>query len=357
MTSIRIPLGERAYPVHIENGILRDTGRFTAELGRIRKVLIVTDDHVAPLYLETVTASLQSAGLQAFPVILPGGEATKSLPSLQTLYSRLAACGLTRSDAVLALGGGVMGDLAGLAAATWLRGVRFIQVPTTLLAQVDSSVGGKVAIDLPEGKNLVGAFYQPSLVLCDPLTLNSLTPAFWTDGLGEVVKYGCIMDPDLFVRLERLAPGGRPALMEEMTAILEACIRDKAKVVAEDEHDVGSRMILNFGHTLGHAIETCQHYAGLSHGCAVAVGMQIISEISERRCLTENGTAARLHALLTALGLPVSLPSIPAADLLAAMRMDKKAFNSTLHLIILDRIGQCRILDASPDFFASLAAR
>ena len=354
MTTVEIRLPGRICPVHIGENLIRQTGSFVASLGRARKVLVVTDDNVAPLYLDTVLSSLTEAGLEAFSAVLPHGEGTKTLSSLEGLYHTLAGHGITRSDIVLALGGGVMGDLAGLAAATWLRGVRLVQVPTSLLAQVDSSVGGKVAVDLPEGKNLVGAFYQPDLVLCDPSVLSTLTPAFWADGLGEVVKYGCIMDPDLFDLLEKLAPGGRDALMGSMHDIVSACVRDKAKVVSEDERDTGARMILNFGHTVGHAIETCQGYAGLSHGCAVAAGMVAISTLSEKQGLTEQGTTERLVRLLETLHLPVTLPPIPLHDLTAAMGMDKKTFNSTLHLVVLDRIGSCRIHKASTDFFAGL---
>ena len=255
---------------------------------------------------------------------------------------------------MIALGGGVIGDLAGLAAATFLRGIRFIQVPTTLLAQVDSSVGGKVAVDLPQGKNLVGAFYQPEAVLCDPDTLRTLTDAFWRDGLGEVVKYGCIGDAPLFDLLEGCAPGGRETLMGRIDEILTHCIQAKADVVAQDERDTGLRMTLNFGHTVGHAVEACQHYQGLSHGEAVALGMAVITRLSEGRGMTEAGTSARLDALLEALCLPRALPDLPEDALIAAMGMDKKSAGSALRVIVLDRIGVCRIHETSADFFRGM---
>ena len=201
MLTIPVQLGSRSYPIHIENGILDKAGTFMLETVGCCAAAIITDDHVAPLYLARVEASLRTAGYRVVSVVLPHGEPTKCLNSLTQLYTFLSENHITRKDVIVALGGGVMGDLAGLAAATWLRGIRFVQIPTTLLAQVDSSVGGKVAVDLPQGKNLVGAFWQPSLVLCDPETLRTLTEAYWHDGLGEVVKYGCISDEPLFALL------------------------------------------------------------------------------------------------------------------------------------------------------------
>ena len=221
---------------------------------------------------------------------------TKCLKSLETLYAFLCEHHLTRKDAIVALGGGVIGDLAGLAAATYLRGVHFVQLPTTLLAQVDSSVGGKVAVDLPQGKNLVGAFYQPELVLVDPDSLRTLTDDFWRDGLGEVVKYGCIGDEALFRLLEENAGGGRTALMGVIGEILTHCIQYKANIVAQDEHDTGLRMTLNFGHTIAHAVETCQHYTGMRHGEAVALGMRVITAMTEEKGMTEQGTSAKAES-------------------------------------------------------------
>ena len=355
MPMITVPLGERTYPIHIGSGMLDCLGALTLEaLGEIA-VAVVTDDNVAPLYLHRVQASLDAVGLRHTSIVLPHGEPTKCLAQLSRLYDFLCESRITRADAIIALGGGVIGDLAGLAAATFLRGVGFIQVPTTLLAQVDSSVGGKVAVDLPQGKNLVGAFYQPSAVLCDPLTLNTLTDDYWRDGLGEVVKYGCIGDADLFALLEKCAPGGRQALMAEINTILQRCIQAKADVVAQDEHDTGLRMTLNFGHTIGHAVETCQHYSGLRHGEAVALGMSVITRLTENRGLTASGTAGRLDALLTALGMPTALPDIPESTLLAAMGMDKKAAGKALRIILLEAIGTCRIHTADVDFFRGMA--
>lgn len=355
MKTITVPLGSRTYPIHIGGGVLDALGQVVREaLGEI-SVAVVTDDNVAPLYLTRAVTSLEKAGLLVCSVTLPHGEQTKCLDRLTELYGFLCDSRITRKDAVIALGGGVIGDLTGLAAATFLRGVHFIQVPTTLLAQVDSSVGGKVAVDLPQGKNLVGAFYQPDFVLVDPDTLHTLTDAYWRDGLGEVVKYGCIGDAELFALLEECAPGGRAALMNRIDTILARCIRAKADVVAKDERDTGLRMTLNFGHTIAHAVETCQHYTGLRHGEAVALGMHVMTRLTEGRAMTAPGTADRLDALLRQLGMPMELPAIPEEDLIAAMGMDKKSAGKTLRVIALHRIGECYIHTTDTAFFTGMS--
>ena len=355
MATISVPLGNRTYPVEIQSGLMDQVGDYAGKLLGGGAAAIVTDDHVAPLYLRRVEASLDAAGVRHTSLVLPHGEGTKCLTALEKVYTFLCGSHITRTDGLIALGGGVIGDLAGLAAATYLRGIRFLQVPTTLLAQVDSSVGGKVAIDLPQGKNLVGAFYQPEAVLCDPDALNTLTDEFWRDGLGEVVKYGCIGDAPLFALLEHCAPGGRKALMGRIYEMLTHCIQAKADVVAQDERDTGLRMTLNFGHTIGHAVEACQHYQGLSHGEAVALGMAVITRLSEARGMTQAGTAARLDALLEALALPRSLPALPEDALIAAMGMDKKSAGDALRVIVLDRIGACRIHNTTAAFFRGMA--
>ena len=354
MPMITVPLGERTYPIHIGSGMLDCLGTHVLEaLGEI-SVAVVTDDNVAPLYLDRAVQSLEAAGMRVCAVILPHGETTKCLDQLARLYDFLCENRITRKDAVVALGGGVIGDLTGLAAATFLRGVHFIQVPTTLLAQVDSSVGGKVAVDLPQGKNLVGAFYQPEFVLVDPTTLNTLTDEYWRDGLGEVVKYGCIGDSALFTLLENCAPGGRKKLMAHIDEILQHCIQAKADVVAQDERDTGLRMTLNFGHTIAHAVETCQHYTGLRHGEAVALGMHVMTRLTEQKGMTAPGTADRLDALLRQLDMPMELPAIPEADLIAAMGMDKKSMGKALRVIVLDEIGKCRIDTTDAAFFTGM---
>ncbi len=354
MPMITVPLGQRTYPIHIGSGLLDCLGAHVLEsLGDI-SVAVVTDDNVAPLYLARAVASLENAGLRVCAITLPHGEQTKCLDQLAKLYDFLCESRITRKDAVIALGGGVIGDLTGLAAATFLRGVHFIQVPTTLLAQVDSSVGGKVAVDLPQGKNLVGAFYQPDFVLVDPDTLNTLTDDYWRDGLGEVVKYGCIGDAALFALLEECAPGGRTALMACIDDILTHCIQAKADVVAQDERDTGLRMTLNFGHTIAHAVETCQHYEGLRHGEAVALGMHVMTRLTEQKAMTASGTADRLDTLLNQLNMPMQLPDIPEAELIAAMGMDKKSAGKKLRVIALKEIGECYIHTTDASFFTGM---
>lgn len=356
MPTITVPLGSRTYPIHIGSGLLDMLGQHVRDIHGDISVAVVTDDNVAPLYLDRAVKSLENAGLRVCHITLPHGEQTKCLDQLANLYSFLCESRITRRDAVIALGGGVIGDLTGLAAATYLRGVHFIQVPTTLLAQVDSSVGGKVAVDLPQGKNLVGAFYQPDFVLVDPDTLNTLTDEFWRDGLGEVVKYGCIGDAALFALLEECAPGGREALMERIGEILLHCIQAKADVVAQDERDTGLRMTLNFGHTIAHAVETCQHYSGLRHGEAVGLGMHVMTRLTESKGMTALGTADRLDALLKWLGMPMTLPAIPEADLLAAMGMDKKSAGKALRVIGIKTIGECYIHTTDVAFFTGISA-
>ena len=356
MQTINVALGKRSYPIHIAPGILSQAGAFLRDTLGDCTLAIVTDDHVAPLYLKQVEDSLHAEGLRTASIVLPHGEQTKCLSRLSDLYTFLCDNRITRRDAVVALGGGVIGDLAGLAAATYLRGVRYVQLPTTLLAQVDSSVGGKVAVDLPQGKNLVGAFWQPSAVLCDPDALNTLTPEYWRDGLGEVVKYGCIGDAELFSLLEECAPGGREAVMGRIDEILCRCIQAKADVVAQDETDIGLRMTLNFGHTIAHAVETCQHYTGLRHGEAVALGMSVITRMTEDRGMTALGTSARLDHLLRTLGMETRLPDIPEKKLIAAMGLDKKSLGTSLRVIVLDEIGICRIHYTDPGFFNGMSA-
>ena len=354
MSTIQISLGQRSYPIHIRRGILEEVGVYFRQVFGDCAAAVITDDHVAPLYLARVKAALEAAGVRCESIVLPHGEQTKCLDRLAELYTFLSESRITRKDAVIALGGGVIGDLAGLAAATWLRGVRLMQIPTTLLAQVDSSAGGKVAVDLPQGKNLVGAFWQPSVVLADPDTLATLTAEYWRDGLGEVVKYGCIGDEALFGLLEQDAPGGRDALMADIGDILQHCIAAKARVVEQDECDTGLRMTLNFGHTIAHAVETVQRYQGLRHGEAVALGMAVITRLSETRGMTAPGTAARLTALEEALGLPTALPALPEDALLRAMGQDKKNAGTQLTVILLERIGRCYLHKTTTDFFRGM---
>ena len=333
---LEVALGDRRYPIRIGRGLL-DQPDALAALVTGRHALVLTDANVAPHYL-------------AQTCVLPPGEQEKTLARFAEITEVLADMGASRDATVLALGGGVVGDLAGFAAACWMRGVRFVQLPTTLLAMVDSAVGGKTAVDLPQGKNLVGAFHQPSAVLADVATLDTLPERELRAGLAEVVKYGALGDAGFFAWLEDQAEA---LLAREPAALAEAiarCCAHKAAIVARDETEQGERMLLNLGHTFGHAIETQQGYGGLLHGEAVAVGMVLAARLSAELGRAPWPDAARLAALLERLGLPVAIPAGLAPDaLLARMRLDKKAVSGALRLVLWRGIGQAEVVDGVAD--------
>ena len=265
MRNVHVDLDSKSYDIVIERGLLSCLGeKIKALLPKTEKAAIIADSNVGPLYAAVLEQSLEKAGIAVTVLTFKAGEESKNLKTMGVLYDGLAEAGLTRSDAVIALGGGVTGDMGGLAAATFLRGVAFIQIPTSLLATVDSSVGGKVAVDLPSGKNLVGAFYQPKAVYIDPDLLKTLPVRYLHDGLAEVIKYGCIRDRDLFGMLEKIQ--NDEELLKHTDEIIEICCNSKARIVEQDEFDTGERMLLNFGHTLGHAIEKTFHFDRYSHG-------------------------------------------------------------------------------------------
>lgn len=342
-----VDLAQNSYPIYIENHISEHICPYISEVFHGKKIMIVSDDHVYPLYGERITSSLKTQ-FECHHLILPHGESTKSFEVLPRIYRALLEAGLKRSDLLITLGGGVIGDLAGFAAATFLRGIKYVQIPTSLLAQVDSSVGGKVAVDLPEGKNLAGAFYQPSLVLIDPLVLDTLPERYIHDGMGEVIKYGCIKDPALFEELE--ASGSFQTLKPILPEIIYRCVDIKRSIVEEDQFDIGNRMLLNFGHTLAHTIEQYYHYERESHGEAVAIGMYQITRIAEEQGLCASGTAARLKRLLNAYGLPWKC-GLPLSDLIKAITLDKKNLDSHLNVILLHSIGNSYIYPTTVKFF------
>ncbi len=348
----RVELGDKSYDILLESGVLARAGRELKSRIPCKKWMVITDENVNALYGDEVLSSLEKAGLPVSRLTLPAGEATKSLSMLERTYHALCAAGISRGDGILALGGGVIGDLSGFAAATYLRGIPYVQAPTSLLAQVDSAVGGKVAVDMPEGKNLVGSFYQPRLVLLDPDTLHTLPDRFFADGMGEVIKYGCIRDAALFYLLN--ANPGREGLKPHMENIIARCIAIKADIVARDERDTGERMLLNFGHTLGHAIEALQGYKGLSHGEAVAVGMHLICRLSEEKGLTDKGTAEALLSCLQAHDLPSSVHLDQPERLLEILGRDKKNIGKSLFVVLLNRIGESRLNQTTLDFFAGV---
>lgn len=338
MKTLTVALPGREYDILIERGLLSQAGeRVRAVLPRAVKLAVVTDSNVGPLYGKRVLDSLEAAGFETALFTIPAGEESKNPSQLAQLWERFMDFGLTRTDAVAALGGGVVGDLAGFAAATILRGVAFIQIPTTLLAQVDSSVGGKTAVDLDHGKNLAGAFYQPKLVLMDPDTLDTLPLPVFMAGMAEVVKYGCIWDADFFDFLA--ARPDREKLTADIEHILYTCCDIKRQVVIEDELDTGLRMILNFGHTLGHAYELAGHYIEWSHGEAVAAGMCAAARLGAALGITPPDIPAQIERALSALGLPTAIPC-SRSDYAAAVGLDKKGAGADITLILLDKIGR-----------------
>lgn len=338
MKRLTVSLPGRDYPILIGRGLLARAGEeCRAALPRAKKLAVVSDGNVAPLYAGAVLTALSAAGFEPRLFTVPAGEGSKCAARLAWLWEEFLRFGLTRTDAVVALGGGVVGDLAGFAAATCLRGVDLVQIPTTLLAQVDSSVGGKVAIDLEAGKNLAGAFWQPRLVLMDPDVLDTLSDRVFADGMAEVVKYGCIFDRDFFALLEERP--SRARIAERMEEILFTCCDWKRRVVEEDEHDRGGRMLLNFGHTLGHAYELAYHYETYTHGEAVAAGMTAAARLGERAGVTPAGTAERVAALLERLGLPTAIPC-SQADYAAAVGRDKKGEGEEISFILLSQLGR-----------------
>ena len=340
-TTVDVALGTRSYPIWIGAGSLADALRWRGVI-RGGHVLVVSNATIAPLYLGRV-----QAGLQAFThatLVLPDGEAHKTLANCAAVFDALATLGASRDATIIALGGGVIGDLAGFAAACWMRGIDFVQMPTTLLAMVDSSVGGKTGVNLAAGKNLVGAFHQPRAVVIDTDTLVTLPPREYRSGLAEVVKYGAIGDPGFFVWLEQHVDALNARDSATLGAAIASSCRHKAAVVARDEREHGERALLNFGHTFAHALETETGYGTLLHGEAVAIGMVLAARLSTDLNRAPRADADRLASLLIALGLPVESPHCDPARLLALMRLDKKNQSGRLRLILWRSVGRAEIV-------------
>ncbi len=349
--TLTVDLPQRAYPIHIGGDVLPTVGKQLSTVWKPCRAAIVSDENVWALYGAVLTKSLQDEGFAPFPIVIPAGEASKSLGVLETIYEALHHGGLLRDEPLIALGGGVVGDIAGLAAATYGRGVPFVQVPTTLLAQVDSSVGGKVAVNLKGGKNLVGAFYQPKMVFADTSVLQTLPDRDFASGMAEVIKYVAIDDVAMLPLLETCA--NRQGVMAHIDEIVFRCCDSKRKVVLTDELDYGQRMILNFGHTFGHALETLTNYTDYTHGEAVAIGMVMATKLSRELAIgitLEQET--RLTKLLQQFSLPTNA-SLPKQDILSTMVQDKKNTRDTLRLILLQDFGKPSI---TPLTYAQLEA-
>ncbi|MGA9342689.1 MAG: 3-dehydroquinate synthase [Rhodanobacteraceae bacterium] len=354
MTTIEVTLGQRSYPILIGSGLLADPAQWRTMLHG-RHALVVTDETVAPLYLERVRTGLNS--LMHSCLVLPEGERHKTLANTARVFDALAALGATRDATVIALGGGVVGDLAGFAAATWMRGIALLQMPTTLLAMIDSSVGGKTGVNIPQGKNLIGAFHQPIAVVADLSALDTLALREFRSGLAEMIKYGAIVDASFLEWIESNAC----ELIEGAAAIRETaiarCCQYKAAIVSRDEREQGERALLNFGHTFAHALEAECGYGVLLHGEAVAIGMLLAARLSARIGLARDADSERLRRLLEGCGLPTAIPSGLSVDaLLARMRLDKKTTGDRLRLVLWRGCGRAEIVPdiAEPELRAVL---
>jgi 3-dehydroquinate synthase len=341
MATFRIELGAISHDVHCAPGLLRQLGELARSAGlQAGRAAIITDTNVAKIYGAAVRTALNAAGFDSTLIEVPTGEASKSLEALEPVYDHLAAAELERSSPIFALGGGVIGDLAGFAAATYLRGLPLIQLPTTLVAQVDSALGGKTAVNHRHAKNLIGAFYQPRLIVADTATLATLPDREFREGLAEVIKYGAIMDAPFLAWLEQEMPAILARDPARLAALVERSLRHKAFVVANDEHEGGLRKILNFGHTLGHALEASAGYGSYFHGEAVAIGMVAAAHLSGRYAGLSIDEGSRLQHLIEAAGLPVRMPDGWRSDsFLRALRLDKKRADGGVEFVLLDRLG------------------
>ncbi|MFQ6403578.1 3-dehydroquinate synthase [Methylophilus sp. 'Pure River'] len=339
MQTLTVSLADRSYPIHIGSGLLGQAELILPYLKR-KQVAIVSNTTVAPLYMQAIAQPLRDAGVSVIEIILPDGEAHKNNQTLQIIYDHLLQNRCERNTTLIALGGGVIGDLTGYAAATYLRGVPFIQVPTTLLSQVDSSVGGKTGINHPLGKNMIGAFYQPKLVLADIDTLKTLPQRELSAGIAEVIKYGLIRDADFFDWLEI----NMSALMDLDTAVASYAIyrscQNKAEVVVADEHEQGERALLNLGHTFGHAIENAMGYGVWLHGEAVATGTVMAADLSQRMGWLNAAQIARIKTIMQAAKLPIDAPDLGADEYLRLMQLDKKVSDGRIRLILQQDIGK-----------------
>jgi 3-dehydroquinate synthase len=348
LVRVTVDVPGRAYDVSIGAGVLASAAAELPAFPDAQRAFVIADHVVADLYLATLSKSFAEAGLEPVHLGAPSGEDAKSFAVMTALQRQLATQEAHRADPVVALGGGAVGDLAGFVAATYMRGVPFVQVPTTLTAQVDAAIGGKTAVNLPEGKNLVGAFYQPRAVLADVTTLATLPDRGFRSGLAEVAKYALTLDTSLLDVLESDLPAvlsRDPAVLEDLVA---RCVRAKASVVASDERDTGLRLILNYGHTLGHALERLDAFAGRTHGEAIAVGMRFAARLSEACGSASSGLVARHVRLLVSLGLDLE-GALPAADeILASMQLDKK-FSGGIRFVLLEDVGRPIVVDDVPE--------
>ena len=342
MRIVQVPLGNRSYSIKVGGGLLARLGTECAHLKLGRRCAVITDSNVGRRFARAALKSLAAAGFEPVLITVPAGEKSKRIAVVENCYDQLAAHRLERKSFIIALGGGVVGDLAGFVAATYLRGIPLVQVPTTLLAQVDSSVGGKTGVNLKAGKNLVGAFYQPQLVLCDLDALKTLPPREYVSGLGEIIKYGIIYDAILFAQLERNLPKILQRDPATLAAVIARCCEIKADVVGQDETESGLRAMLNFGHTLGHAIENSSGYGKFLHGEAIAIGQVAAARLSGKILGLPSRDVERIKKIFTSARLPVKikLNSTRRKKLFAAMKLDKKASAGEVKFVLAQKIGK-----------------
>jgi 3-dehydroquinate synthase len=350
MRTFRVELGPNSYPVHTGAGLIDRLGEFARATGLAAgRAAIVTDQNVARLYAERTRASLSAAQFDAVLIEIPAGEASKSLATYERVMNAMVEAGLDRAGAVFALGGGVVGDLAGFAAATYMRGIPVVQVPTSVVAQVDSALGGKTGIDHRRGKNLIGAFYQPRLIVADVAALKTLREREFREGLAEVIKYGAIMDAPQFAALEADLPAILARDMTKLEAMVEWSLRCKAAIVARDERESGLRKVLNFGHTVGHAIEAASDYSRYLHGEAVAIGMVVAARLSRVHAGLPEADERRLLRLLEDAGLPVVMPDwrggseLDSERFAKALRLDKKRSGDAIDFVLISALGSALI--------------
>lgn len=346
MKTITVPLGPRSYDIIIGEKILDDAGSWLKRWGLRGSTIVISDSNVAPLYGETVVSSLEKNGFRASLFSIPAGEANKTLEQTRSIYSEMVRLGLERGSFVASLGGGVTGDIAGFAAATFLRGIAFVQIPTTLLAQIDASIGGKVGVNLPEGKNLVGAFHQPRGVLIDHSALNTLPKRELSAGFAEVIKHAIIRDPRYFDFLESNSARALALDPECIERIIARSCEIKAEVVAADEREKGLRMILNLGHTIGHALESVTGYARYLHGEAVAAGIAVAAAVAEQIGILHRATAERILNLLKSFHLPIHVEGARTQDIIAALAHDKKVQDGGARFVLPKDIGEVVVSSA-----------
>lgn len=349
MREVRVDFGERSYSIFIGYDLIAQSGALFKESGVKGRIMVVTNPTVAKWYLEPLLDSLQASGYQAEAVLIPDGEEFKSLEQANQIYNHLVDGKYDRKSILVALGGGVIGDLTGFAAATYMRGIRFIQIPTTLLAQVDSSIGGKTAVNHPKGKNLIGAFYQPDLVLSDVATFRTLPDREFHSGMVEVIKHGVILDPEYFKMILDELPSIRERNPKVMAAVVEGSCRIKAGVVQADEKETGLRAILNFGHTVGHALESITNYQYYKHGEALALGILAALKIAARNdILEETDLDQRLASLFGSLDLPTKIPGLSVDEVISLLYLDKKVEYGKIRWVLPKCLGQVVISDQIP---------